>query len=148
MAQPDTATRLLAAHNAERARWRLPPLAWDPVLAQSAAAYGPALAQIGRLQHSPRRGRPGQAENLWMGTRGAFPIEQMVGSWLAERADFRPGTFPAVSRTGDWLAVAHYTQIIWPTTTRVGCAIHSSRAWDFLICRYSPQGNIDGRRVP
>jgi hypothetical protein len=61
---------------------------------------------------------------------------------------FVPGVFPAVSRTGNWIDVAHYTQIVWPTTTRVGCAIYSSRSWDFLICRYSPSGNIDGRRVP
>jgi len=83
-----------------------------------------------------------------MGTRGVFSPEQMIGSWLMERSQFRPGIFPYVSRTGNWLTVAHYTQIVWPTTTRVGCAIHSSRSWDFLICRYSPPGNIDGRRVP
>ena len=83
-----------------------------------------------------------------MGTRGVFSPEQMIGSWLMERSQFRPGIFPYVSRTGNWLTVAHYTQIVWPTTTRVGCTIHSSRSWDFLICRYSPPGNIDGRRVP
>jgi len=148
VAQPYLSSRLLAAHNAERARLRLPPIQWDPVLAASAASYGPVLARLGRLQHSPRRARPGQAENLWMGTRGVFSPEQMIGSWLMERSQFRPGIFPYVSRTGNWLTVAHYTQIVWPTTTRVGCAIHSSRSWDFLICRYSPPGNIDGRRVP
>jgi len=83
-----------------------------------------------------------------MGTRGAFSPEQMVAGWLSERNDFRPGVFPAVSRSGNWFKVGHYSQILWPTTTRVGCAIQSSRAWDFLVCRYSPPGNIDGRRVP
>ena len=140
--------RLLAMHNAERARWRLPALQWDPSLAASAASYGPALARLGRLVHSPRNLRPGQGENLWMGTRGAFSPEQMVGGWLSERNDFRPGVFPNVSRSGNWFNVGHYSQILWPTTTRVGCAIRSSRTWDFLICRYSPPGNVNGRRVP
>jgi hypothetical protein len=143
----DTAQRLLAAHNAERARMRVAPLQWDPQLAASAAAYGPMLASIGRLQHSPRGMRPGQRENLWMGTRGFYSPEQMVGTWVDERRLFRPGVFPAVSRTGNWSDVSHYTQLIWTGTTRVGCAIHSTGQWDYLICRYSPPGNVDGRAV-
>lgn len=139
--------RLLAAHNAERARMGVAPLQWDSALAASAASYGPVLERIGRLQHSPKAARPGQRENLWMGTRGAFRPEQMVGTWIAERAYFQPGTFPYVSRTGNWVDVAHYTQMIWSGTTRVGCAIHRAARFDYLICRYSPPGNVDGRRV-
>lgn len=126
----------------------VPPLAWDPALAASAASYGPVLAAIGQLRHSPKDTRPGQRENLWMGTRGAFTPEQMVSTWTAERRFFRPGIFPNVSSTGNWADVAHYTTLIWPTTTRVGCAIHRTPDWDFLICRYSPPGNIDGGAVP
>lgn len=139
--------RLLAAHNVERARVGVAPLQWDAALAGSAASYGPALASIGRLQHSPRASRPGQRENLWMGPRGAFSPEQMIGGWISERAYFRPGMFPYVSRTGNWADVAHYTQLVWRGTTRVGCALHSTERWDYLICRYSPPGNVDGRRV-
>ncbi len=141
------AARLLAAHNAERARVGVAPLRWDPALAASAASYGPTLGAIGRLQHSPKASRPGQRENLWMGSAGVFNLEQMVGNWLRERANFHPGTYPYVSRTGNWFDVSHYTQIIWSGTTRVGCAVHRAARWDFLICRYSPPGNIDGRRV-
>ena len=139
--------RLLAAHNRERAAFGAVPLQWDPALAASAAAYAPVLAASGRLQHSPRASRPGQRENLWMGTRGAYSPEQMVGSWAAEKRYFRAGVFPAVSTTGNWLDVSHYTTMVWPTTTRVGCAIFSNPATDFLICRYSPPGNIDGRPI-
>lgn len=140
--------RLLAAHNVERARVGVPPLRWDPQLAAAAASYGPALARLGRLEHSPRASRPGQRENLWMGTRGAYSPEQMVGSWASERAWFRPGIFPNVSSTGNWLDVSHYTQMIWRTTTSVGCAVHAAGRTDYLICRYSPPGNVGGRRVP
>jgi hypothetical protein len=140
--------RLLASQNAERLRSGVPPLAWDPALAASAASYGPVLASLGRLQHSPKDTRPGQRENLWMGTRGAFTPEQMVSTWIVEKRFFHPGIFPNVSTTGNWLDVSHYTTLIWPTTTRVGCAIHRTPDWDFLICRYSPPGNIDGKAVP
>ena len=139
--------RLLAAHNAERARMGVAPLRWDPALAAAAASYGPTLERLGRLQHSPRTSRPGQRENLWMGTRGAFSPEQMVGNWISEKAYFRHGRFPNVSRTGNWMDVSHYTQLIWRGTTNVGCAVHRTRRWDYLICRYSPPGNVDGRAV-
>lgn len=144
----DTAARLLAMHNVERARMNIAPLQWDPQLAAAAAAYGPTLASLGYLQHSPRQLRPGQRENLWMGTRGAYSPEQMVGSWIAEKRAFRPGVFPNVSRTGNWQDVAHYTQVIARQTTRVGCAIQPTVQFEYLICRYSPPGNIDGRALP
>lgn len=140
-----TSARLLAMHNAERARVGVPALRWDPALAAAAASYGPALDRLGRLQHSPRASRPGQRENLWMGTRGAFSPEQMVGSWLAEKREYRHGLFPNVSRTGNWMDVSHYTQMVWKGTTHVGCAVHRGARWDFLICRYSPPGNKDGQ---
>lgn len=144
----DVSARLLAIHNLERARVHAPPLQWDPYLAASAAAYGQVLARTGRLEHSPRASRPGQRENLWMGPRGIYSPEQMVGGWIAERAWFRPGMFPHVSRTGNWSDVAHYTQMIWRGTTRVGCAIQPAGRTEYLVCRYSPPGNVDGKYLP
>lgn len=140
------ATRLLMAHNQFRAQAGVPPLSWDPALAAGAAAYGPPLAARGALAHSPRGARIGIGENLWMGTAGAFTPEVMVGSWGAERSMYRDGVFPNVSTTGNWLDVSHYTAMIWRTTTKVGCALHRSGRWDYLICRYSPSGNRDGQR--
>ena len=140
--------RLLALHNRERAAVGAAPLAWDPALARAAAAYGPALERLGRLAHSAPAARPGQGENLWMGTRGAYQLEDMAGGWAGERRLFRPGTFPNVSRSGQWSDVGHYTQMIWKDTRRVGCAVHTGAAWDFLICRYSPPGNVVGQKVP
>ena len=139
---------LLGVHNRERAAVKVRPLSWSPALAAAAESYARQLAAIGRLRHSPRASRSGQGENLWMGTRGAFPVEQMAGSWASERAYFRRGIFPAVSRTGNWSAVGHYTQMIWPTTTHLGCATASSARYEVLVCRYAPAGNIDGRRLP
>ena len=142
------AARILAVHNQARAAAGVAPLAWDPALEAGAAAYARELAASGVLRHSNRQARRGIGENLWMGSRGYWPVDTMVGSWTAERRLFRAGIFPNVSRNGNWAEVGHYSQIIWPTTTRVGCAIGSSRQWEALVCRYSPAGNMDGRRVP
>lgn len=139
--------RILAAHNAVRAQARVTPLVWDNGLGSAAAAYARQMAMTGRFQHSNRSLRRGTGENLWMGTRGAFSIEAMVGGWVSERRWFRSGIFPTVSRTGNWADVAHYSQMIWPTTTRVGCALASTPRIDYLVCRYAGAGNIDGRPV-
>ena len=139
--------RILAMHNRERAAVGSPPLAWDPALAASAASYGPTLASLGRLAHSPRETRPGQRENLAMGSTGYYGIEDLVGFWVEEKRHFQPGLFPDVSRTGYWKDVAHYTQMIWKGTTNVGCALHNKGDRSYLICRYSPPGNADGRPV-
>jgi len=142
------AMRILAAHNAERARVGAAPLLWDPALAVHAAAYGPTLAAMRALVHSPRSSRPGERENLAKSWHGSMSPEQLVGMWTQERQLLAPGSmvFPGTSRTGRWEDIAHYTQMVWPTTTRVGCAIYSAD-WDYLICRYSPPGNIDGKPI-
>ena len=139
---------IVAAHNRVRSAAGVPPIIWDSRLAAAAAAYADVLASSGRWQHSPRQGRRGQGENLWMGTRGAFSLDRMVGGWASEGGMFRPGMFPNVSRTGNWEDVAHYTQMIWPSSTRLGCAIRSSRSYDYLVCRYAPAGNVTGVFVP
>lgn len=140
--------KLLELHNHARAEVGAPPLVWDDGLATSAAAYGPDLARIGRLVHSPREMRPGQRENLAMAWTETTSAEQLVGLWTDEKRMLTPGLFPAVSRTGHWKDVAHYTQMVWKGTTHVGCAVHSDqRGWSYLICRYSPPGNVDGKPV-
>ena len=145
--QARVAQRLLAAHNFERRAAGVQPLAWDPALAQGAAAYAQQLAVTGAFRHSDRRLRRGVGENLWMGTRGAFSPEHMIGDWASEKRWYHAGRFPNVSRTGRWDQVAHYTQIIWSGTTKVGCATATSPGRDVLVCRYNPAGNVDGRSV-
>ena len=144
----ELAQRLLKVHNQARAEVGAPPLAWDPALAECAASYGPRLAAIGRLVHSPREDRPGQRENLAMDLDWRGTPESLATMWVAEKSLFVPGTFPQVTRTGRWEDVAHYTQMIWRGTTHVGCAVHDESGWRYLICRYSPPGNKDGKPVP
>lgn len=141
--------RLLAAHNRERAATGVPALAWDPGLAADAAVWARELARTGKFKHSPADPRDPnvQGENLWAGTPGAWSPEEMVGYWIAEKRDYKPGVFPAVSKSGDLDKVGHYTQVVWRTTLKVGCALDRSRREDILVCRYSEGGNVIGERV-
>jgi hypothetical protein len=143
----DLSERVLTAHNRERRAYGAVPLQWDAGLAASAEDYAEALARRGRLAHSDPEIRPRQGENLWMGTRGAYSVEEMVSTWAAEKSLFKPGYFPDVSESGHWQDVAHYTQLVWPGTSRVGCAVHRAERWDYLVCRYAPTGNVVGHML-
>jgi len=136
---------MMAAHNEARRQYGVPPLVWDDGLARDSAVYAARLARLNRFEHDTQAGRaPKQGENLWMGTRGAYSYGEMIGLLVDERKYYRPGRFPYVSRTGSWSHVAHYTQIVWPTSQRVGCATASNRVNDYLVCRYLPAGNVVG----
>ncbi len=141
----DVERRLLEAHNVERARVGASSLIWSEALESEAREWATTLIESDRFAHDTRR--HGHGENLWMGWGARFfTPEQMVGDWIVERADYRTGVFPNVSRSGDWVAVGHYTQLIWADTTHVGCAVATRGDRAILACRYSPPGNIDGRR--
>lgn len=138
---PDFPHDVLQAHNAERATKGVPPLVWNEELARDAAAWADQLKGSATLRHAGVRG---QGENLWMGTRDYFAPATMVGDWIEEKADFRPGRFPDISKTGSWFDVGHYTQVIWRNTREVGCAVATDAEFDYLVCRYFPAGNWMG----
>ena len=140
--------RLLAAHNRERAAAGIPALHWNRALAADAAAWGAELTELGGLEHAPQDPYDPdvQGENLFAGTRGHFAPEAMVGMWIEEKEHFQPGIFPDNSRTGDYADVGHYTQLMWRDTRQVGCAVVPGDELDYLVCRYSAAGNVEGER--
>lgn len=143
---PDSplAETLLAEHNAYRKAVGAPELAWSPTLAAHAGVWANDLASRGAFEHATV---DGEGENLWAGTAGGFSPSAMVHAWGNEQKDFRNGTFPDVSTTGDWHVVGHYTQIVWRRTTTVGCAVATGQGTDVLVCRYAPPGNVMGQKT-
>lgn len=143
---PSWARDILAAHNIARAAVGAPPLRWNPVLQDHATVRAGELAQIRQLIHAPREGRGAERENILSAPVGYSP-DRMIGLWSKERPHFRPGLFPDVSDTGNWMDVAHYTQMVWPTTTEIGCGYAPGGGFNWLVCRYNPGGNKDGKPV-
>lgn len=139
---------ILQIHNAERARVGSAPLIWDPALAFQAQAYAWKIAPLGRLVHSSKAERGRTGENLAMAFSGSTSVAALVRLWANERNRYRRGVFPNNSVTGNWADVGHYTAMIWPTTDRIGCGVAVAGASEVLVCRYSPGGNIDGKRLP
>ena len=106
-AQQPGRAELLAAHNRYRTVLGLAPLRWSDILAARAQGWADQLAALGRLEHT------GPGQNLAMATSGFQTPAQLVDFWGAERRYFRNGIFPAISSTGNWMDVGHYSQIVW-----------------------------------
>ena len=142
----DFQQRVLAAHNIERDDVGVQPMHWNDALAADAQQWADHLAQTGRFEHAPENPAAPEGENLWAGTRGYFSPEAMVSAWIREKRNFKPGTFPDNSTTGNVEDVGHFTQVAWRDTRQVGCAVAASGREDILVCRYAQAGNYIGEQ--
>ena len=129
---------VLAAHNQARAKVGVKPLVWSNKLAQIAQRHAEILARKCSLQHSKNN----LGENLYMQSGGNFSPVNGVRAWLSEEQYY---DYASNSARGGQV-VGHYTQIVWKDTKEVGCGYARSNCGVFMVCNYSPAGNIVGRR--
>ena len=132
---------ILSQHNTYRTALELPALTWSSTLAQDALVWARHLAKVDNGQHD--RSLAGkEGENLWWGTADAFSYSDMVTAWGNEKANFHYGIFPDCGKG----MIGHYTQMVWKNTQAVGCALATNGKMDYLVCRYSPAGNVIGQK--
>ncbi|KAG2023285.1 hypothetical protein CC2G_000955 [Coprinopsis cinerea AmutBmut pab1-1] len=126
----------LDEHNRYRAEHGAAPLTWGDDLEAAALRWASGC----KFEHSGGTlGRLG--ENLAAGT-APYPITTAVFRWVDERKDYVPGQ------------ASHFTQVVWKSTTRVGCAsvvcnnllpIFGNSPATYHVCEYDPPGNVGGR---
>ncbi|MGC4121119.1 MAG: CAP domain-containing protein [Myxococcales bacterium] len=142
-----TVAAWLKEHNDVRANAQpipspaLPALIWNA----DAAAVAGAWAAKCTWNHNSSRGSYG--ENISAATYALTPA-QVVAGWAEEVADYDYATNGCSGTCG------HYTQLVWRTTTSVGCAVQkcttnspfSAGTWWFAVCDYAPPGNWVGQK--
>lgn len=126
---------ILAAHNAHRAQHCAPPLEWSSELASVAESWAHKLARRGcPLEHSDTA----YGENLAAGTQGGFSPGDYVDLWYREIDKYR------FARGKFSMATGHFTQLVWRSTRRVGCALADcDNGLEVLVCNYDPAGNVE-----
>ncbi|MFL6432208.1 MAG: CAP domain-containing protein [Nitrososphaeraceae archaeon] len=81
----------------------------------------------------------GYGENIaWRG-HGGDTLPLMVESWVAEKNGYNVAPF-------QWdrdVAHAHYTAMVWRTTTEIGCGMATNSVHDYVVCRFTPGGNVN-----
>ncbi|XP_017296709.1 cysteine-rich secretory protein LCCL domain-containing 2 [Kryptolebias marmoratus] len=129
-------------------------MVWDDELERSATHW----AEVCQWDHGPQDLLMSIGQNLavhWGRYRSpAFHVQ----AWYDEVKDY---TYPYAHECNPWCPercsgpmCTHYTQLVWATTNRVGCAVHVCPAmnvwgeiWEnavYLVCNYSPKGNWIG----
>ena len=147
--EPPELAGIVAAHNAVRRQVQTSPalddLVWDESLAATARAWVAMCrdqdAPTGLIDHNPNRGQD-VGENVY-GSSGAATAQQAVTTWANERNDYDYSTNTCSDVCG------HYTQIVWRSTTSVGCAIGSCGSLTYgssIVCDYSPAGNVGNQK--
>lgn len=140
--EPQELKGITAAHNYWRTDLGIRELKWSDKLAEVAKKWGEYLSTDRQcaLIHS----RNEYGENLyWTSQKGVTPTEA-VEAWASERFDYDIVNFTC--REGK--VCGHYTQIIWETTTEVGCAavVCQKGYGTIVVCNYNPPGNYIGRK--
>ncbi len=131
------AQQFVDAHNAVRAKHCAPPLTWSKKLAEVAQTWANTLRDKGCVfGHSPG-GKYG--ENLAAGTVGALDPSSTVGMWYDEIKLYK---FP---NGGFSMQTGHFTQVVWRSTTQVGCGHVECKGNDIYVCNYDPPGNWEGQ---
>jgi hypothetical protein len=143
--EPGRLAGITAGHNLARAMIPVPPLLWDPAVAATAQAYADRCV----YSHS---GADGLGENLAAFAPPGSTAASAVQTWVDERGDYDAGA----NRCAAGKSCGHYTQVVWRSTTRLGCAVAtcdrnspfgaSFPRWDLWVCNYAPPGNFVGQR--
>ena len=123
----------------------LPTMTWDAELAKGAQAWSNRCT----FAHSKATKL---GENLYASTGSPPTPAAAVASWEGESSKY---TYAAVTDPiNDFDETGHYTQLVWWSTKRFGCGVTHCTinspfprlpAWNFVVCRYSPPGNVTGR---
>jgi len=129
------AREMVEAHNAVRARVRVPPLKWSDRLAKVSQDWANTLLTRGQIGHRPDSQ---YGENVFAVSGAEASPRQVVDSWAAESRDYDHGRNKCRGVCG------HYTQIVWRDTKEVGCAAARRGSREVWVCNYSPAGNWMG----
>eukprot|EP00752_Nemacystus_decipiens_P013637 g12090.t1 len=134
-------TDILDLHNEARCIHHANPMAWDSDVAASAQAHANTLSDTcNELFHSDSDDRNGYGENVyWCWGAGCLSAENAMSLLYDDEIQT-----DSVDGYG-----GHATQILWKSSTQLGCAVSScfsgEMPGDYLVCQYDPPGNIIGQ---
>jgi pathogenesis-related protein 1 len=135
---------ILDVHNRMRDAVGVPPLTWSDSVAAGAQNWADNMLSTGVYKHSPPEQLNGQGENMVAGMGANYPLLDMIHGWVNEEQNYHgqpiEGTLGAPDAT-----YGHYTQMVWNSTTEIGCGYATNDQSTYFVCRYSPAGNIFGQ---
>ncbi|MBV9241412.1 MAG: hypothetical protein JO314_05320 [Acidobacteria bacterium] len=120
---------ILTAHNKARASVKVPLLRWDCTLGKEAADW----VATGEAGHSDTS----FGENVFVSMTTDDSVKKAIDRWEDEHHNWTNKT--GACATGK--TCTHYTQMVWKSTGRIGCAINRNTTgkWKLMfVCNYDP----------
>jgi uncharacterized protein YkwD len=135
------AAQFLQVHNDARRAVGVAPLAWNATLELDAKRYAEQLGVTCKLTPLKWDNDRFYGRNTYWGS-GFQDGAAVAGTWVYERRwyDHRANACTPGNECRS------YTQVVWNTTTQLGCARRTCRgsADTVGVCRYFPPGNYAG----
>ena len=131
-------------------------MTWSDTIATDAQSYADTLAQSGAWEHDPKNHagytNGPYGENLFTSfhSTGHIPtLAEATQAWVAEKSFYTYGVIGDTSTCDTGKICGHYTQVVWRSTSEVGCArsrykIGSKKDWYLIVCKYKTPGNYTG----
>jgi uncharacterized protein YkwD len=124
---------ILSTHNKYRIKHHAPAFVWDQTLADYAQSRSDSC-KLGTVKSQ-------YGENMGYGRKNWV---ETVDNWYSSGEKLYNYSKPGFSsQTG------LFTQIVWKSTTKIGCGIQTCdnffKGAKMYTCSYSPQGNISGQ---
>jgi hypothetical protein len=144
--------KIVALHNKYRAEVGVPPIKWSEVLQKSSEGWALHLAENEGLRTVHAGPKSHYGENLsggpgvWSTDKDAYTaLEFAIASFGNEKNNYKD---TPVSLDNNFNKYGHYTQMVWKTTTYIGCAIAKRKDIPgyIVVCRYNPPGNLVGQK--
>lgn len=116
---------------------------WDSQLANYARWWAGQRRARCEVIHSFPEGYFKLGENIYWGSGSTWTPMDAVGAWADEEKYYN---YKANS-CAEGEICGHYTQIVWKSTRKIGCARVVCNSGDvFMTCNYYPPGNYIGER--
>ncbi len=133
----------ISLHNLERESLGLPELEWSEELQESAQLLTKTMA----FKDKHEGGNTSYGENSWSGENNGATFEEIFKLWSAGKDYFLADQPVPLSCSKAWDQCSGYSQIVWSNTTHIGCAAAASMENDYIVCHYSPAGNIQDQKA-
>lgn len=131
--------QILETHNQWRKKVGVPPLKWSPTLANYAQEWAEKLLRENKFEH--RQDSP-YGENLASASGQQLSPQRVVDMWGDEVQFYNYNNNSCTP--GEMCG--HYTQVVWKSTTEVGCGMARNDGREVWVCNYNPPGNYVGQR--
>ncbi|XP_042367146.1 GLIPR1-like protein 1 [Plectropomus leopardus] len=130
-------------------------MTWDEGLAITARAWARmCVFEHNKYLDDVRRVHPtfsSVGENIWARSSPHFDVSGAIKSWVDEKQEYDYNRNVCTGVCG------HYTQVVWASSYKVGCAVQlctngvkntvfASKEGVFFVCNYATAGNVNGRR--